>query len=135
VLTKSKWNEVESKIGDVMTVREKKLARKEYLKAVEKLNWKALESNLKTHYEALDWTEISAKLNSALAEMRLDSLQTSYDAVLSELQKIELHTAKKPVPVLPLPDVTTLQLQLVKDRLQLKLDSIKAIRQYKVIDF
>lgn len=136
VLTKTKWKEVEASIGDGMTAAEKKAAKSEYLKELNKIDWKTLEAHLKSEYESLNWTEIEAKLNRALTDLKLDSLQITYHEILSELQKpqVERHNTCKSV-VLPVPDVSIVEINALKTGLKLKIDSIKVMRQRKVLDF
>lgn len=134
VLTKTKWKEVEASIGDGMTRAEKKVAKKEYLKEVNKINWKVLESHLKTQYNELNWVEIAGKLNGALADLKLDSLQTVYHQILTQIQKAEAKKACT-ATTLPVPDVSLQEVNSLKAQLNSKIDSIKTIRYKKVINF
>lgn len=133
VLTKSKWKEVESSIADGMTAREKKVAHAEYLKAINKINWKALENHLKTDYNQLDWPEIAGKLDDALIDMKLDSMQTVYHQILTEIQKAQCQVNK--ATVLPVPDMSIQEVNALKCELKTKIDSIKVVRTRKVINF
>jgi hypothetical protein len=102
VLTKTKWKEVEASIGDGMTRAEKKHAKVEYLQEVDKIDWKTLETHLKTQYEQLNWAEIQHKMNTAVFDLKLDSLQNIYNQVLSQLRstesKLALFKAKRGLP-------------------------------------
>jgi beta-lactamase regulating signal transducer with metallopeptidase domain len=136
VLTKTKWKEVEASIGDGMTRAEKKHAKVEYLQEVDKIDWKTLETHLKTQYEQLNWAEIQHKMNTAVFYLRLDSLQNIYNQVLSELRSAEskLAAARSKTVVLPVPDASVFEVQLLKQDLRCKLDSIKVVRQRKIVD-
>lgn len=133
VLAKTKWKEVEATIADGMTASEKKAAKKEYLQQVNTINWKALESRLKSQYQELDWTEISSKLNGALAELKLDSIQTVYHQILTQINKAE--TEKNCKSLLPVPDVSKQEVNVLKNAIQAKIDSITIFRERKVINF
>lgn len=133
VLTKTKWKEVEASIGDGMTAIEKKVAEDEYLKEVAKVDWKAVESHLKAQYEVLNWDEIHGKLSSALADLKLDSLQTVYHQALTQMQRAEAKTGCK--AALLIPDASLEQINFLKTELKVKLDSIKVIRDKKIINF
>jgi bla regulator protein BlaR1 len=137
VLKKTKWNEVEASIGDGMTAAEKKAARHEYLRELEKIDWKTVESHLKSEYESLNWEEIQAKLNGALTDLKLDSLQNTYHEILSEIQKAQANTASacKATTILTVPDMSVNEVNVLKSRLKGKIDSIQVIRQRKVIHF
>lgn len=137
VLTKSKWKEVETSIGDGMTAAEKKAARHEYLQELNKIDWKALESRLKSEYGNLNWDEIQAKLDGALTDLKLDSLQVTYRQILAELQKVQAQAAAtcKTATILPIPDVTVDDVNELETKLKVKLDSVKVIRQRKIIHF
>ena len=136
VLTKTKWKEVEAAIGDGMTREEKRQAKVEYLHELEKINWKTLETHLKTQYEQLNWAEIQQKMNSAVFDLKLDSIQAVYTQVLSQLRstEAELGAPYRPNVILPVPDASIYEVQLLKQDLRCKLDSIKVVRQRKIID-
>jgi bla regulator protein blaR1 len=133
VVTKMKWKEVEASIGDDMTQNEKKAARKEYLKAVSKINWKTLENQLKSNYQDLDWTAITSKLDGALVELKLDSLQVTYHQILSQIKQSQEKASCK--AVLPVPDATVKEVDALKNELKVKIDSIKVIQTRKTINF
>jgi beta-lactamase regulating signal transducer with metallopeptidase domain len=136
VLTKTKWNEVEASIGDVMTREEKKQAKMEYLQEVNKIDWKTLETHLKTQYEQLNWAEIQQKMNSAVFDLKLDSLQTVYNQILSQLRNTESKeaAAQSNAVLLPAPDLSVYEVQLLKQDLRCKIDSIKVVRERKIVD-
>ncbi len=136
VLAKTKWNEVETAIADGMTLPEKNAARQEYLAALNDVNWKKLETHLKSEYNNLNWEEIQARLNKALTGVKLDSLQTIYRQILSELRKnhSDLNPAASTTPPV-LPDASLKEVNKLKSQLNRTLDSIQLSRQRKVIDF
>jgi beta-lactamase regulating signal transducer with metallopeptidase domain len=137
VLTKTKWKEVEASIGDGMTRAEKKHAKVEYLQEVDKIDWRTLETHLKTEYEQLNWAEIQYKMNTAIFDLQLDSLQNIYNQVLSQIRSTEskLAAVQGKTVVLPVPDVSVVEVQLLKQDLRCKLDSIKVVRhQRKIVD-
>jgi hypothetical protein len=119
-----------------MTREEKRQAKVEYLHELEKINWKTLETHLKTQYEQLNWAEIQQKMNSAVFDLKLDSIQAIYTQVLSQLRsaEVELGAPSRPNVVLPVPDASIYEVQLLKQDLRCKLDSIKVVRQRKIID-
>lgn len=136
LLTRTKWKEVEASIGDGMTTAEKKAAKHEYLQELDKVDWKMLETHLKSEYESLNWIEIEMKLNNALTDLKFDSLQTNYHEILLEIQKTQAktHNTCKAV-VLPVPDVSVDQVNDLKIKLKTTIDSIRVLRQRKVVDF
>lgn len=135
VLAKTKWTEVENSIGDCMTTTEKKIAKQEYLHELEKIDWKKLENRLKMEYETLNWADIQAKLNSAETNIKLDSLHTTYRNILTVIEKTSYKENPECKEILPLPDASLQEVNIAAQNLRLKIDSIKMIRQWKIIDF
>lgn len=136
ILAKTKWKEVEISIGDGMTTREKNAAKNEYAKELNKIDWNLIETQLQSRYQAVNWLELSQKLNTAMVDFKLDSLQTVYHKIATRIQ----HTYSKEQIVyksssLPLPDISMHEINLIKKELNVKIDSIKTIRQREIIDF
>ena len=136
VLTTTQWQEVEKSIADGMNEKEKVLARNEYLNEIEKVDWKRLESKLLTEYQHLDWANIQSSLGQALTSLRLDSVEKSYTKILKQLERTELQLQAPNCnagTVLPVPDASVKEINLIKDNLRSKLDTLKAGRHKKVI--
>ena len=133
VLTTTQWQEVEKSIADGMTEREKKVARHEYLKELEKLDWKNLEKKMKLEFNNMNWNKINANLNQALVDIQLDSLQHVYNEVLIQLEKADAKASAHGTTVLPVPDASVYEVILMKENLRNKIDSINLIRDKKVI--
>ena len=135
VLVKSQWKKVENSIADGMTDREKNVAKYEYLKEVNKIDWATIESRLKTEYAHLDWPQITAKLNGALADLKLDSLQTVYQKVVTQIAKSASKAECSKPTTTPIPDVSVQTMNIIKNELKVKLDSIRIFHDHKVINF
>ncbi len=123
------WKEVEKAIGEVMNEQEKKMAKKDYLQEIEQINWEKMEHNLKASYEELDWNKINATVAEALSVARLDSIETSCNIALSELNKIKSAESHQ----LAIPDVSVQQVQKTKEQIKTRLAEIKSIRAKKVV--
>jgi beta-lactamase regulating signal transducer with metallopeptidase domain len=131
VLSTLQWKEVEKSIADGMTAEEKAVAKDEYMQELEGLNWKNLESNLKASYNEINWEKVNTNLASALINIKLDSIQQSYSVLLNEMAKAE--NASTCNVQQPLPDASVNEVHKKKTEIQLRLDSLKTIRNKKVV--
>ncbi len=125
----SQWKKVDQAIGDAMTSKEKQLAKHEYLKQVESIDWKAIEKNLTANYETLDWDKINGTVTDLMATATLDSLENCYALALEALDQMKENNA----PILPMPDVTLQQLKRTSGALKDSLKVIQKIRSKKVV--
>lgn len=127
----TKWAEVEKSIGDGMTKAEKAIAKQEYLREVEKVDWQKMELELKSSYEKIDWNKVNTELSQAMADAKLDSLQSCYSQVLSEINKAKHATCGS--DVIAMPDASLQQLQKATIEVQKQLERINNLRERKVI--
>jgi bla regulator protein blaR1 len=133
VLGNLQWNEVETVIADVLTEKEKVVAKQQYIKELNKADyWKNIEQNMKAQYQSMDWQKIDNKMSNALAAIQLDSLQKTYTVVLNQLNKLTNET-KASVNVCPLPDQSIEQIQETKEELSNRVNTIKALRSAKKV--
>jgi bla regulator protein blaR1 len=130
-LLKSQWVEVEKEFIDGLTPKEKLAAKQEYLKEIEKADWKLLEQKLKSNYENIDWQQVDLTLNEALTVAQLDNIYQSYNQTLSELNKVK--SALNDSCQTSLPDVSVQELEQAKEMVQHKIEQIKKLREKKII--
>jgi beta-lactamase regulating signal transducer with metallopeptidase domain len=135
VMTNLQWKEIEAQIADAMTKREKAIAKQEFKNEVDNLNWQNIEQNLKAQYENVDWNKINTNISSALTVITLDSIQTSYNLILSQLEKTEKEIAKAKAPssCSPMPDASVDEIRKAKENVQIKLETLKALRSNKKV--
>jgi len=134
VLGDLQWKQVETVIADVLTEKEKVIAKKQYLDELNKtVDWKKVEKNMKAQYENIDWQTVDNKMNNALTAIQLDSLQKTYTIVLSQLNKITDEKEKAETNVCPLPDQSIEQIQKTKEELSSRVNTIKALRSPKKV--
>lgn len=134
VLNTYQWKEVEKAIGDGLTQEEKAAVKREYLDQVNKIDWKNMEDGLKAAYENINWMEVDGTLKTALTTIKLDSLQTSCEATLEAIQKVQaeaktMHNST----VLPFPDESIDSIQKHEEQIQSSLKEIKQIKNRKTI--
>lgn len=130
-LLQNQWEEVEQSIADVMTSREKEMAREAYLKEIERVNWQNIEQNLKAEYEKIDWETVNSNLAEAAAVAKLDSIQQCYNKALVEMNK--LHKVLATSCPSALPDVSIQQLEKAKAEVKVKLEEVKKLKARKVV--
>lgn len=134
ILTTLQWKEVEKSIADAMSEQEKRKAKEEYVLAIDKsVDWKGLEKNLKATYQDQDWYRINTKVQIALTDIQLDSIQQSYTAIIRQLDKAKAACVEAKITEAPLPDQSVTELQLSSDELKKKVETIKAIRSPKKV--
>jgi beta-lactamase regulating signal transducer with metallopeptidase domain len=133
ILTTWQWKEMDKTIADAMTEQEKMQAKQEYLKAFEqRLEIKNLEQQLKAEYEKLDWERINQNVNKALVDIRLDSLETVYNSIITEIEKARSEaSANGVVSVTPLPDQSVENIRKSTLELRNQVESIRALRNPK----
>ena len=134
VLNTYQWKEVEKTIGDAMTPEEKAAIKKEYLEEINKIDWENLENGLKTAYQNINWPEIDGTIKSALATIKLDSLQTSCEETLKVIEKVQAKIADaSTICVLPFPDESLANIKKQQEKIEIRLKEIKTIKTKKVI--
>ena len=136
ILGNLQWKEMEKAIAEVLSDREKEVAKKEYLKELEKsVNWKNVEDKIKANYEEMDWSRINSNVKQALTVIQLDSLQKCYTAVLTQLEKANEQACNKTQlnTINPLPDQSVSEIQRSTEELRRKVDTIKALRNPKKV--
>jgi len=133
VVANMQWKVVENNIADAMTSDEKTKVKQEYITRLNKnINWENVEQNMKAQYENLDWNKINTNVNAALTLIKLDSLQKTYTAILTQLDKSE-PCSKAQVTASPLPDQSVEQLNQSKQELRKRLEVIDALRNPKKV--
>lgn len=129
------WKEIEKGLADVITTKEKAMARQEYLSELDKVKWNLIADNMKANYDKLNWEAIHQNVNKVMEQVVADSLHTVYSQALSEVQKLQNSLqAKAKCATNPLPDASVTELQMAKETLQKNLDSLnKAIAKPKKV--
>ncbi|HEX2536061.1 MAG TPA: M56 family metallopeptidase [Chitinophagaceae bacterium] len=130
-MVKSQWTQVEESIADGLTSSEKKLAHQEYLREVEKIDWKNLEQNLKAAYEEINWEQVNSQIRAALIQVKLDSLQHSYSRILTQLDKAGEEAACQ--GTLLFPDASVQEIQIQKEAVRSSLNAVKGLKKQKVV--
>ena len=133
-LLKSQWPSVEQNIGDAMDTREKAIAKQQYLREIEKINWENMEKSMKAAYEATHLQNLNATLQMALAQAQFDSLQRSYDMMVNQFTKAKIETkSKAEVSCTPLPDCSVDELAKAQMQLRKQADSLRASKTRKIV--
>lgn len=133
VLESVKWKEIEKSMADALTAQEKAIAKAEYEKQVNNINWAQMEDRLKLAYEKVNWNNINLQLNTALTDMKLDSLQQVYTVALKELKNVEASLAECQKQNIAVPEISAQQILIQKQQALQNLEKIKAVRSRKVI--
>lgn len=125
----SQWSKVEDAMADAMSREEKAIAHQQYMKELEKINWKNMEGNMKAAYSTIDWDGVNEQIDITLNNIQLDSIQRSYTKILAELNKAKEELNKAKVSCMPIPDASIQDIQRARDEVYKRLDSVKALRK------
>jgi beta-lactamase regulating signal transducer with metallopeptidase domain len=133
VMSTLQWKEIETQIADAMTQKEKVLAKQEYQKEIEKLDWQKVEQNLKAKYQNVDWNQINTNISNAMTVIKLDSLQTNYSLILSQLEKAQAEAQKAKTSCTPIPDASITEIKQATKEMKVKVETLKALRSNKKV--
>lgn len=126
VLFTLEWKEMETAMADALTREEKRMAKLEYLKEIEQVDWEKMENNLSIQFNEVNWPAVNRYLENALISVQMDSLHQVYTDILNQPEDA------KPC-ILPLPDVTVKELEKKQNLMRSYLDSTKTARKKPVI--
>jgi len=135
-MLRSQWPVVEESIADAMNKEEKLMAKKDYLREVENVDWKNLEQNLKSGFDKVDWNNVNTTISNALTTIQLDSLQKNYNLVLTELNRTKRdieNLAKANVYASPLPDCSVEEIKKAKADVVNQINIIKGLKAKKIV--
>lgn len=122
------WKEIDASLAEVLNRKEKAMVKQEYLHELENINWSNIEQNLKAGYDKLDWPSINENVSKAMAEVKLDSLQTIYSIALTELLKMEKEfKLKSKTKSSALPDASVQEIKIAKEVLRRNIEDRKSV--------
>ena len=124
---------MEKGIADAMNSNEKEKLKLAYKKAMNKVDWEKMEERLKLQYEQINWNQVNMQLQNALTEIKLDSLQDAYTAVLSELSTIQKELKEQNQTAVPDSDITLKVLEGQKTEAIRVINKIKSARNRKIV--
>jgi hypothetical protein len=112
------------------------MAKKEYMKEVEKIDWKKLEKSLKSQYETINWEELNNSLNQTLVLAEIDSIKDVYTQVAVELQKMKVTSTEncaKASVIVAMPDASVKQVEKAKAEVKERIEEINKMKAKRVI--
>ncbi|HRG24314.1 MAG TPA: M56 family metallopeptidase [Chitinophagaceae bacterium] len=133
VMEEVQWKEVEKSIADAFSEMEKKEIKEVYERELNKFNWPQLENKLKLAYAQIDWDQVNLQLNTALNQIRIDSLQRVYNDVSIRLNEVKKEMVERKISSIPDTDITLKTIDERKKNLQESLKKLKAIREKKIV--
>ena len=134
VLQEIQWKATEENIADALTEAEKELVRERLKHEAEAANWKKLEENLQNAYAQIDWPTLNTELQTAVAQIRIDSLQHVVSVALTGLNQLEKELAEAKATSIPDSDITLEAISARKKALAQKLDTLRsAAKPRKII--
>ncbi|MES1222672.1 MAG: M56 family metallopeptidase [Bacteroidota bacterium] len=133
VLENVQWKAIEKNVAEVLTRNEKEILKLNYQNEVNKINWNKLENKLRLAYKNIDWDQINEQLTTAVAQIRIDSIQKVYSEVASNLDLMQKELATNDQDAIPDTDITLKEIELKKKEVTRTLNTLKAIQSKKII--
>ncbi len=133
ILQDNQWKVLEKKIADALTSEEKDQLKKAYIKEFSSLDFSKWKDRLSSAYDQIDWEHINDRLDRAVFNLKLDSLQKIYSDVAVNLEYLQNQLAEANLKAIPDSDITVKILEEHSAEVQNLLKRIKAIRDKKII--
>jgi bla regulator protein blaR1 len=133
VLAEGAWRVVEDKIADAMTTAEKNEVKIAYKKAISKTDLKKIEANLRLAYDQINWPKVNSQLETALTEIKLDSVQQVYNIAIENLAGLQKELSLTDDQSIPDTDITLRAVEEKKREMEKAANKIKAVRTRNVI--
>ena len=133
ILQEGQWKEVEKNVADALTENEKESLKQKYYVDLAKVNWQKLENKLRFSYNTINWEKVNTQLNTAITTIKLDSLTEVYNIALEDLDKAEDWMTQNKAVSIPDTDLQLNEIKVHKEQVQKQLETIKAIKERKII--
>jgi hypothetical protein len=127
------WKAAEKALADVFTQAEKDVLKSQYLKEVEKFDWKKWETRLDLAYNQVDWDRVNSQLGNAMTRIRLDSLQKVYTVTAVQLDKVQKQLSALDMKGIPDTEITIEKVEAKKQQVNRLLNRITAVKAKKII--
>ena len=133
VLQEKEWEAVEKNIADVFTQQQKEALKAEYLKKINKVDWKKWEKELRLAYNKVNWEQVNAQLANAVTNIRLDSLQHVYNKAMLNLAAVEKQLSTDSLAGIPDSDITLEVIEQKKAEVSKALNQLRGIKAKKIV--
>jgi len=133
VLQEKEWEEVEKNIAEVFTQQQKEALKAEYLKKINKVDWKKWENELRLAYNKVNWEQVNAQLANAVTNIRLDSLQHVYNKAMMNLSVVERQLSRDSLAGIPDSDITLEVIEQKKAEVSKALNQLRGIKTKKIV--
>lgn len=133
VLQEKEWEEVEKNIAEVFTQQQKEALKAEYLKKINKVDWKKWENELRLAYNKVNWEQVNAQLANAVTNIRLDSLQHVYNKAMMNLSVVEKQLSRDSLAGIPDSDITLEVIEQKKAEVSKALNQLRGIKAKKIV--
>ena len=133
VLENDHWKTVENNIAEVFSQKEKEELKASYRQELNKFDWNKWENRLRTVYDNVNWDKVNYQLNSAINQIKIDSLQNVYANVSLKLSEVQKELASKKLKGIPDTDISLESIIDKKKMVQHILNELKAVRTKKIV--
>src|SRR6476620_1102668 len=133
ILEEGQWKQVEKNVADALTENEKECLKQKYYLDLAKVNWQKLEDKLRLSYNNINWEKVNTQLNTAITTIKLDSLTEVYNVALEDLNKAEDWMTQNKAVSIPDTDLQLDEIKVHQVQVQKQIETIKAIKERKII--
>jgi hypothetical protein len=133
ILEEGQWKQVEKNVADALTENEKECLKQKYYVNVANVNWQKLEDKLRLSYNNINWEKVNTQINTAITTIKLDSLTEVYNVALDDLNKAEEWMRQNKAISIPDTDLQLNEIKVHKEQVHKQLETIKAIKERKII--
>jgi beta-lactamase regulating signal transducer with metallopeptidase domain len=133
ILEEGQWKQVEKNVADALTQNEKECLKQKYYVDLAKVNWQKLEDKLRLSYNNINWEKVNTQLNTAITTIKLDSLTEVYNIALDDLNNAEDWMTQNKTVTIPDTDLHLCEIKAQKEQVKQQLQTIKAIKERKII--
>ena len=133
VLENDQWKTVENNIAEVFSQKEKEELKASYRQELNKFDWNKWENRLRTVYDNVNWDKVNYQLNSAINQIKIDSLQNVYANISLKLSEVQKELASKKLKGIPDTDISLESIIDKKKMVQHILNELKAVRTKKIV--
>lgn len=133
VLENDQWKNVENNIAEVFSQKEKEDLKASYQQELNKFDWNKWENRLRTVYDNVNWDKVNYQLNSAINQIKIDSLQNVYANVALKLSEVQKELTSKKLQGIPDTDISLETILEKKKMVQHILNELKAVKTKKIV--
>lgn len=133
VIETIQWKEMEKSMADALNQSEKEQVKKAYEKVMDAADWDKMAEKMRIAYDQIDWNTVKNELNTAVAEIKLDSLQQAYNGAMLSLTDLKKELNIQGLKGIPDSDITLKAVEVKLKEVQVANEKLKAVKSKRII--